>query len=82
MKRISLILGIGLLLNSCLHVEIEQESVNDQEICITAFLSDIETKTERQENTDVYWCPGDAVSLFFNQGEQGGYRFCCKRLSH
>ncbi len=82
MKRISLILGIGLLLNSCLHVEIEQESVNDQEICITAFLSDIETKTERQENTDVYWCPGDAVSLFFNQGEQGGYRFVAQNTEN
>lgn len=82
MRRISLILGIGLLLNSCLHVEIEQESVNDQEICITAFLSDIETKTERQENTDVYWCPGDAVSLFFNQGEQGGYRFVAQNTEN
>lgn len=75
MKKITFLLGIGLLLHSCVHVEIEQESVNEQEIYFRAFLSDIETKTERQENTDVYWCPGDAVSLFFNQGEQGGYRF-------
>ena len=84
MKKIIFLLGLGLLLQACSRVEIEQEPepVNAQEICFTAILNDVETRTERQENTDVYWCPGDAVSLFFNQGEHGGYRFVAQNTEN
>ena len=73
MKRVVLLLGLGLSLLACTRIEVDQEP--ESVITFTAYSNEIETKTERQENTDVYWCPGDAVSLFFNQGDHGGNRF-------
>lgn len=73
MKRVVLLLGLGLSLLACTRIEVDQEP--ESVITFTAYSNEIETKTERQENTDVYWCPGDAISLFFNQGDHGGNRF-------
>lgn len=77
MKRITLIAGlvISFLASSCVNIEETPDNHLGEEICFTAFLKDVDTKTERQENTDVYWCPGDAISIFFNKGENGGDRF-------
>jgi len=57
-------------------MEIEQEPKQtiSEEICFTAY-ADVQTKTERQGDGSVFWNPGDAVSLFFNQGDNGGNRF-------
>lgn len=63
MKRVVLLLGLGLSLLACTRIEVDQEP--ESVITFTAYSNEIETKTERQENTDVYWCPGDAISLFF-----------------
>lgn len=77
MKRALLLLGLGLTLLACSRMEIEQESkqIISEEICFTAYANDAETKTERQSDGSVFWNPGDAVSLFFNQGDHGGNRF-------
>lgn len=82
MKRTAFIIGLGLTLLACSRIEIEQapEPIISKEICFTAYYPDLETKTERQGkdsngNYPVYWCPGDAVSLFFNKGDHGGDRF-------
>lgn len=77
MKRTLLLLGLGLTLLACTRMEIGQESeqIISEEICFTAYAGDIETKTDRQTDGSVYWNPGDAVSLFFNQGDHGGNRF-------
>ena len=82
MKRTAFIIGLGLILLACSRIELEQapEPIISKEICFTAYYPDLETKTERQGkdsngNYPVYWCPGDAVSLFFNKGDHGGDRF-------
>ena len=54
-----------------------------EELVFTAYGADVEmgTKTERQSTPDangiypIYWSPGDAISLFFNRGENGGSKF-------
>ena len=77
MKRALLLLGMGLTLLACSRMEIAQEPEQSicEEMCFTAYVKDIETKTERQSDGSVFWNPGDAVSLFFNQGDHGGNRF-------
>lgn len=77
MKRSLFLLGLGLTLLACSRMELEQdlEQTINEEICFTAYSNDVETKTERQSDGSVFWNPGDAVSLFFNQGDNGGNRF-------
>ena len=84
MKRVILLLGLGLVLLACSRMEIEREPENfiSEEIVFTAYANSVETKTERQSartedrgDGRVFWNPGDAVSLFFNQGDNGGDRF-------
>ena len=77
MKRALLLLGLGLTLLACSRMDLEQEpeQIISEEICFTAYANDVETKTERQSDGSVFWNPGDAVSLFFNQGDHGGNRF-------
>lgn len=77
MKRFSLLFCLGVSILACSpETLVEESNGNDgQELCFTAYLKDVATRTERQENTDVYWTPGDAVSIFFNQGDHGGSRF-------
>ena len=76
MRRGLLFLGLGLSILACSRMEIEQEPKQtiSEEICFTAY-ADVQTKTERQGDGSVFWNPGDAVSLFFNQGDNGGNRF-------
>lgn len=77
MKKTLFIIGLGLTLLACSRMEKEQESeqIVSEEICFTAYANEVETKTERQSDGSVFWNPGDAVSLFFNQGDHGGNRF-------
>lgn len=77
MKRALSLLGLGLTLLACSHMETEQEleQTISEEICFTAYANEVETKNERQSDGSVFWNPGDAVSLFFNQGDHGGNRF-------
>lgn len=84
MKRVILLFGLGLVLLACSRMEIEREPENfiSEEIVFTAYANSVETKTERQSartedrgDGRVFWTPGDAVSLFFNQGDNGGDRF-------
>lgn len=78
MKRSAIIFfGLGLLLLACTHKEEPAAVYQTRELVITAINGDIDvnTKTARQANTDVYWSPGDAISLFFRSGENGGSKF-------
>lgn len=77
MRRFILILVLGLMSIACSRLNIveEQNDIQGEELCFTAYLKDMETRTVRQENGDVFWSPGDAVSLFFNKGDKGGDRF-------
>ena len=78
MKRIAIIIGLGLSLLACTRIKEESAAVyQTRELVFTAYgeAPDIDTKTVRQANTDVYWSPGDAISLFFRSGENGGSKF-------
>lgn len=77
MKRLILIISFCLSLEGCTHIEFNEKPVTGEniELCFKGYVADIQTKTERQENTDVYWCPGDAISIFYNKGDNGGNRF-------
>lgn len=75
-------MGWELLLLACSPIESQPEpgKGDDAEYILKASIESSETKTERQGddgsgNYPVYWCPGDVVSLFFNQGDHGGNRF-------
>ncbi len=52
-------------------------SLSQKQITISAYVADIpETKTQRDEsNGSVLWSPGDAISLFYGSGTNGGSRF-------
>lgn len=82
MRRILCLMGWELLLLACSPIESQPEpgKGDDAEYILKASIESSETKTERQGddgsgNYPVYWCPGDVVSLFFNQGDHGGNRF-------
>lgn len=78
MKRSVIIVSLGLSLLACSRMDEASAPVyQTKELIITAYGGDddINTKTARQANTDVYWSPGDAISLFFRSGENGGSRF-------
>lgn len=51
--------------------------MSQKQITISAYVADIpETKTQRDEsNGSVLWSPGDAISLFYGSGTNGGSRF-------
>ena len=57
--------------------KLSNESVNSgKEITIKAFREgNPETRTVRDENGDVLWTPGDAISLFYGSGTNGGSKF-------
>lgn len=83
-NHITLFLASALLaFAGCTVVErIEVESVNDnqlsgKELTIEASResSGPETKTVRESNGSVLWTPGDAISLFYGSGTDGGSRF-------
>ncbi|MDT3386948.1 MAG: hypothetical protein LIR46_04185, partial [Bacteroidota bacterium] len=57
----------------------EPQSVQQEVITISAYRADEqqpETKTQRDESDgSVWWTPGDAISLFYGSGSEGGNRF-------
>lgn len=77
MKRIAILTGLVLMLVAC--AKMDEEIIptrQTKELTITAYGGESKgTKTARQANTDVYWSPGDVISLFFRTGENGGSRF-------
>ncbi len=76
MKR--LLLLSFLILFSCTKVdEFSSMDAVSETIILKASCEDVgsETKTIRQSDGAVHWCPGDAISLFFNRGEGGGSKF-------
>lgn len=80
MKRSALFISLVLTLLACARIEeatTPAPEYQTQELIITAYGGDddVNTKTARQANTDVYWSPGDAISLFFRSGENGGSKF-------
>lgn len=53
------------------------KSQTEKQITISAYRADLpETKTQRDESDgSVLWTPGDAISLFYGSGTNGGNRF-------
>ena len=49
--------------------------VNITTIEATYELPDMDTKTVRDDNAKIYWTPGDAISLFYDSGTDGGSKF-------
>ena len=68
-----------LLLSGCQADQIDGglSFLRDQVITIEATyeLPDIDTKTVRDDNAKIYWTPGDAISLFYDSGTDGGSKF-------
>ena len=78
MNRRAIIAGLALSLLACARFEEAPAPIyQTQELVFTAYDADEydSTKTARQANTDVYWSPGDEISLFFRSGENGGSKF-------
>ena len=76
MKKITFAGAMILSLLACNRIEEEQpEQFQRKELTVTAFRADNDTKTARQADGCVYWSPGDAISLFFRSGENGGSKF-------
>lgn len=79
MKTYKVLLAISTLLIVGCTVEQPEPTVDvgQKEITITAYRSDeSETKTQRDEsNGAVLWTPGDAISLFYGSGTDGGSKF-------
>ena len=77
MKKIFLLAGMGLAFIACTRQDevLPEQLVKTKEIIITATREKLETKTELQSGSNVYWCPGDSISLFFRNGENGGSKF-------
>ena len=52
-------------------------SQREQKITIEATYEqpEMDTKTVRDGNAKIYWTPGDAISLFFGSGTNGGSKF-------
>ncbi|MBR3074425.1 MAG: hypothetical protein IKH11_01540 [Bacteroidales bacterium] len=82
MKTYKVLSGISALLIVGCTVEQPEPTVafGQKEITITAYRSDEpETKTQRDEsNGAVLWTPGDAISLFYGSGTDGGSKFTSK----
>ena len=84
MKQVKFVSGLLLsllLVASCSKIEdidtinIAQDGGDLLVIEASAESYDSQTKTIRQEDGSVYWNPNDEISLFFIDGEDGGYKF-------
>lgn len=68
-----------LVVVSCTKEELSLSGIRNQSrrltIEATQEVDSVQTKSVLQENGDVYWSPGDEISLFFMSGEKGGYKF-------
>lgn len=58
-------------------LEPEHAPVRDNNLVIQATyeVPEFETKTVRDDNAKIYWTPGDAISLFYGSGTDGGSKF-------
>ena len=79
MKRLFSWSILCLALLACTRItEKETDLVQSRELIITAYEadSDVDTKTARQsDNVSVYWSPADAISVFYDTGNNGGSKF-------
>ena len=71
---------VALLLLSCTkEAQISEcfTEISEQEVILEATIasSDPDTKTVRQSDNKVFWAPGDAISLFYGSGSEGGNKF-------
>lgn len=68
---------LAAMLLACTRMPVEEEpnAMKGEEYCFTAYLNDVDTKSVRQSDGSVYWSPGDAISLFFRSGTNGGSKF-------
>jgi len=80
MRAGSLLLGAALLLfTGCQPDNLVPEGAfaRERELTIQATyeMPDLDTKTVRDANAKIYWTPGDAISLFYGSGTDGGSKF-------
>ena len=78
LRRIFYVSSVALLAISCVDKVCENfVSSNVQDVVIQATSEDfgVKTRTERQEDGKVFWTPGDAISLFYGSGNDGGNKF-------
>lgn len=76
--KIALLAPFALLVAGCVVSERDEDfPLNGKELTISAICADNSTtKTIRDEaDGSVLWMPGDAISLFYGSGSQGGSRF-------
>ena len=77
-KIITVIFAFTLFIVGCTVENPENDlSQSQEQITISAYRADSpETKTQRDESDgSVLWTPGDAISLFYGSGTNGGSRF-------
>ena len=72
-----LVLAAVFLLSECQRIDDGNSSRPDVPISIEATheIPIIGTKTVRDDNAKIYWTPGDAISLFYDSGINGGSKF-------
>lgn len=73
----TLFLAILFFVYSCTSIESPEPilHVDDLELTFTARWETQETKTVLQNDKSVLWYPGDAISMFYGNGDGGGARF-------
>lgn len=81
MRKIFIICSLALSILACTRIEEEPEVGSLTELTITAYKEIDETKTSQQTDGSVFWSPGDAVSLFFRSGENGGNKFIAQNIA-
>ena len=82
MRKVLYLLIIPVLLIGCAKVkeaEAPQEQEGLHEVVFHAGWAP-ETRTELQEDGSVWWSPGDEISLFVNNGDNGGYKLTSTNL--
>lgn len=79
MKRVAVWGSLILALMACSRFD-EQEIFETKELVFTATREESDTKTVRV-GTDVLWSPGDAISIFFRSGDNGGSKFTAQNTT-
>ena len=78
MKRsIFILTSLALMFSACENEKVISDStLSEKELTFTAsFADDNDTRTALQESGSVWWNPGDAISLFYGSGSNGGSKF-------
>lgn len=79
MKKVAVWGSLILALMACSRFD-EQEIFETKELVFTATREESDTKTVRV-GTDVLWSPGDAISIFFRSGDNGGSKFTAQNTT-